>query len=310
MTTPRSRTPDPEPDPRPPAPVAGPGARPAASAAVPGPVADPGAASRAGAGTAPGLRAADPRLGLRRTRQERVSDLPARRSRTNRIHPLTETISAAAMSMPSASRNVDWRSMGSEGYPSGSRRPPVVEDGRHASAGDAARRADAREADPGDPRGGLQLRAEVGRLPLDRVPRRRRGRDRQQERAPDEPLLPRGGRGGPREPPRTVRRRRRDRRPRPGGPAPRVRDAPAADPSGGEPRQAARRADAGPPHHVRSARPRRSRPDAGSVRRAASTPSRTRSPAPARRSTSRPPPGIDRSPNGGSTSSRERGSTG
>ena len=49
----------------------------------------------------------------------------------------------------------------------------------------------------GDP-AGPALRAQVGRLPLDRLPRRRRGRDRQPQRAADDALLPRGRRGGPR----------------------------------------------------------------------------------------------------------------
>ena len=44
------------------------------------------------------------------------------------------------------------------------------------------------------PDGRLRLRAEVGRVPVDRVPRRRRGGDRQQERAADDPLLSRARR--------------------------------------------------------------------------------------------------------------------
>ena len=40
------------------------------------------------------------------------------------------------------------------------------------------------------------LRAEVGRLPVDLLPRRRRGRAGQPQRAADDPLLPRTGRGG------------------------------------------------------------------------------------------------------------------
>ena len=46
------------------------------------------------------------------------------------------------------------------------------------------------------PHGPLQLRAQVGRLPLHHLPRRRRGRAGQPQRAADDPLLPRGGRGG------------------------------------------------------------------------------------------------------------------
>ena len=49
------------------------------------------------------------------------------------------------------------------------------------------------------PTGDVSLRAQVGRLPLDHLPRRRRGRDRQPQREADDPLLPRGGRGGARE---------------------------------------------------------------------------------------------------------------
>ena len=40
------------------------------------------------------------------------------------------------------------------------------------------------------------LRAQVGRLPRDRVPRRRRGRDRQPQGAADDAVLPRGRGGG------------------------------------------------------------------------------------------------------------------
>ena len=56
------------------------------------------------------------------------------------------------------------------------------------------------------------LRAEVGRLPLDHLPRRRRGGDRQPQRAADDPLLPRGRRGGAGQLPRACGDRRRDRR--------------------------------------------------------------------------------------------------
>ena len=44
--------------------------------------------------------------------------------------------------------------------------------------------------------GEVLLRAEVGRLPLDRLPLRRPRRDRQPQREADDPLLPRGRRGG------------------------------------------------------------------------------------------------------------------
>ena len=59
---------------------------------------------------------------------------------------------------------------------------------------------------------GASLRAEVGRVPVDHLPRRRRGRDRQPQRAADDPLLPRAGRGGQGRAARAVRDRRRDRR--------------------------------------------------------------------------------------------------
>ncbi len=55
------------------------------------------------------------------------------------------------------------------------------------------------------------LRAEVGRLPLDRLPGRRRGGDRQPQRAADDPLLPRARRGGAGELAGALRHRRRDR---------------------------------------------------------------------------------------------------
>ena len=61
---------------------------------------------------------------------------------------------------------------------------------------DAAGRADAGQAGAGDPARPV-LRAQVGRVPRDRVPRRRRGGDRQPQGAADDALLPRGRRGGP-----------------------------------------------------------------------------------------------------------------
>ena len=64
---------------------------------------------------------------------------------------------------------------------------------------------------PQIPTGELSLRAEVGRLPLDRVPGRRRGRDRLPQREADDPLLPGDRRGGQGEPAGAVRGRRRDR---------------------------------------------------------------------------------------------------
>ena len=63
-------------------------------------------------------------------------------------------------------------------------------------SGGASGRPDAGQAGQGDPHGRLPLRAEVGRLPLDHLPLRRPGRDRQPQREADDALLPRGGRGG------------------------------------------------------------------------------------------------------------------
>ena len=102
------------------------------------------------------------------------------------------------------------------------------------------------------------VRAEVGRLPVGHLPRRRRGRDRQPQRAADDALLPRTGRGVPRRAARAVRRGRRDRhrhRHRSG-----LRGAAAAHPSCGVPGEPARRADAGVVHRLRPARPRRGGP--------------------------------------------------
>ena len=50
------------------------------------------------------------------------------------------------------------------------------------------------------------LRAEVGRLPVAHLPRRRRGRVRQPQREADDPLLPGAGRGGQGRAARAVRR--------------------------------------------------------------------------------------------------------
>ena len=58
----------------------------------------------------------------------------------------------------------------------------------------------------------------MGRLPVDHLPRRRRGRDRQPERAADDQVLPRGRRGRAGEPARALRDRRRDRHPGRRGP--------------------------------------------------------------------------------------------
>ena len=85
---------------------------------------------------------------------------------------------------------------------------------RHGPARAAAGEADAGQGrDQAAHRRRPLLRAQVGRLPLHRLPRRRRGGAGQPQRAPADPLLPRGGRGGQGQPARAVRRRRRDRRP-------------------------------------------------------------------------------------------------
>ena len=112
---------------------------------------------------------------------------------------------------------------------------------------------------PGLGRGRAGVRAEVGRLPLHRVPRRRRGRARQPQREAADPLLPRGRRGGPALAARALRRRRRDRRAhrRPA----RLRRAAAAHPPGRHPGATARRGDAGVVRGLRPARARRRRPD-------------------------------------------------
>ena len=102
-------------------------------------------------------------------------------------------------------------------------------------ARDAARAADAGQVGQGDPRPGevrrADLRAEVGRVPLHRLPGRRRGRAGQPQHQAADPLLPRGRRGDPGAAAGAVRARRRDLRRdrRPAG----VRDAPGADPPRG-----------------------------------------------------------------------------
>ena len=75
--------------------------------------------------------------------------------------------------------------------------------------GDAAPRADAVEVREGDPRR-RPRRAEVGRLPHDRVQGRRRDRAGQPQRATDDAVLPRTRRGPAGEPAAPLRRRRRD----------------------------------------------------------------------------------------------------
>ena len=113
---------------------------------------------------------------------------------------------------------------------------------------------------------GPALRAEVGRVPLHRVPRRRRDRARLAQRPPAHPLLPRAGRAAAGRAPRALRGRRRDRGGHRG--RPRLRRAPAAPPPGRVTRAHARREDAGQLRRLRPARPRRPRPHRRAVLRA------------------------------------------
>lgn len=80
----------------------------------------------------------------------------------------------------------------------------------HGPAGDAAREADARQVRVPDP-AWHELRGQMGRLPGDRAPGRRRGGDRQPHREAAHPLLPRAGHGGPGQPAGALCDRRRDR---------------------------------------------------------------------------------------------------
>ena len=136
-------------------------------------------------------------------------------------------------------------------------RPACLTD-RHGPARAAAGEADAgqgrrRSCPTGD---GCALRAEVGRLPLHRVPRRRRGRARQPQRAAADPLLPRGGRGGQGAACRSgAWSTARSSCPR--GDRLRLRGAAAAHPPGRVAGQPAGRADAGVVRRLRPARPRR-----------------------------------------------------
>src|SRR6059058_1685393 len=123
-----------------------------------------------------------------------------------------------------------------------------------AAARPAARVTDAGQAGTDHP-GQRLLRAEVGRVPVDRLPRRRRGRDRQPQRPADDPLLPGDRRGRPARAAAALRGRRRDRpgdRARAG-----LRGAAAAPASGRVPGRAARRPYPGLFHRLRPARARR-----------------------------------------------------
>ena len=134
------------------------------------------------------------------------------------------------------------------------------------------------------------LRAQVGRLPLDHLPRRRRRGDRQPQRAADDALLPRGRRRGEGQLPRARGDRRRDRGARPRAQLPGVRGAPAAHPPRREPGEPAGGRD---PRQLRRVRPagRWATRTSPSGRSASAGPgSRRRWPRRARRCTSRRSP--------------------
>ena len=104
--------------------------------------------------------------------------------------------------------------------------------------------------DPGRPR--VAIRAEMGRLPLPRVSRRRHDRAAIEIRQAADALFPRPGRVGADARRRALRARRRDRRARWQGVL--VRRAAAADSSGGQPRAETCKGNAGAADRVRSAR--------------------------------------------------------
>ena len=111
---------------------------------------------------------------------------------------------------------------------------------RDGAPGPAARVADAGEGERGVARRRrVVVRAEVRRLPLHRLPRRRRRRARQPQRAPAHALLPRDPATAARRTAGAGRRRRRARER--AAVRPRLRPALAAHPPGGEPHQQARR---------------------------------------------------------------------
>ena len=159
-------------------------------------------------------------------------------------------------------------------------------------------------------RADAELRAQVGRLPVDRLPRRRRGGVRQPQRAAADPVLPRAGRGGRPNPAGAVRAGRGDRHPR------RRR-------AGGS---TSRRCCSGstPPRAGSGCWPSRPRPGSSpstcSRWARSTTPSGSSTAArgarggddrrPGRRSTSPRPPGTGSWPPSGSASSRARGWTG
>ena len=170
-------------------------------------------------------------------------------------------------------------------------------------------RPDAREVGQGRARGGDALRAQVGRVPLDRLPLRRPRRDRQPQREADDPLLPGGGRGGQGQPAGEVRRRRRDRRHRAQRRPARLRPAAAAHPPRRQPGEEARPGDPRALRRVRPARARGRRPQGAAPRRAQG-PARE---GPRRCGAARAPdprhPRPGAWPSSGSSSSRAPGST-
>ena len=114
---------------------------------------------------------------------------------------------------------------------------------RDDASAEAAGEAAAREVGEGAARGRrVVLRAEVRRLPDDRLPRRRRRAAPEPQRQADEPLLPGRGRAGARAAARPARARRRDDRR--GRRRAGVRPPVAADPSGRLARGAAAPGDA------------------------------------------------------------------
>ena len=101
----------------------------------------------------------------------------------------------------------------------------------------------------------LAVRAQVGRLPLPRLPRRRPGRAPVEGRPAAGPLLPGGGRGLRALPARSLRPRRGDRDP--GGRPPVLRRAAPAHPPRGEPDRAAAAETPAVVHRLRPAGGRR-----------------------------------------------------
>ena len=122
------------------------------------------------------------------------------------------------------------------------------------------------------PRAGVAVRAQVGRLPLPRVPRRRRGRAAVQSGPAARPLLPGGGERAARAARLRVRARRRDRGA--GGRAALVRRPAAAHPSRGEPRRRGWRGSSRRSHRLRPAGRRRRAVARGAAARGAAAHSR------------------------------------